>query len=163
MEVLVLGLAFLLMVVGLVGVLVPVLPGLVIVWGVGVASILWQGADPVGWTVVGVLTVLFAAGSAATIVLPARRGREAGATPRSLAAVVLGAIIGFLVLPVFGLLLGALAGLYLGEWQRLGERAAAGASTRAVLTAYGLGVLLELVLATIMLGIWLIAVIARVL
>jgi uncharacterized protein YqgC (DUF456 family) len=160
-EVLVLGLALVLMLVGFAGVLVPVLPGLVIVWLVGVASVLWQGADPVGWTVAGVLTLLFATGSAATIVLPARRGREAGATPRTLATVVLGAIIGFLVLPIFGLLVGALAGLYLGEWGRLGDRVAAGASTRAVLKAYGFGVLVELVLATLMLGVWLVTVLAR--
>jgi len=161
MEALVLVLAFVLMLVGVVGVLVPVLPGLFLIWVVGVASLLWQGGGPSGWAVVAWLTLLLVAGTAATLVLPARRGRQAGATPRSLASVVLGAILGFLVLPVFGLLLGALAGLYLGEWGRLGDRTAAWVSTKAVLAAYGVGVLVKLVVATIMLGSWAIAVVVR--
>ncbi len=161
MELLVLVLAFLLMLVGLVGVVVPVLPGLLIVWLVGVASLLWQGGGPAAWAVVAWLTLLFAAGTVATIILPARRGRQAGASPRSLGPVVLGATIGFVVLPVFGLLIGALAGLYLGEWGRLGDRIEAGRSTRAVLAGYGIGVLLELVLGTIMLASWLLMVVVR--
>ncbi|MFU8839354.1 MAG: DUF456 domain-containing protein [Nitriliruptoraceae bacterium] len=161
MEILVLSLAFLVMLLGLVGVVVPVLPGLLIVWLVGVTSLLWQGGGPVGWGVVTWLTVLFAGGTVATIALPARRGRAAGASPRSLGPVVLGATIGVVVLPVFGLLVGALAGLYLGEWGRLGDRVEAGRSTRAVLAGYGIGVLLELVFGTVMLASWLLTVVLR--
>lgn len=161
MEAFVLVLAFVVMLVGLVGVVLPVLPGLLVVWLVAVASILWQGGGAVAWAVVAWLTVLFAAGTAATILLPARRGKEAGASPRSLGTVVLGATVGFVVLPVFGLLIGALLGFYLGEWARLGDREEAGRSTRAVLAAYGIGVLLELVLGTVLIATWVVTVVVR--
>jgi uncharacterized protein len=160
-EVLVLVFAFVAMLVGLVGVVVPVLPGLLVVWLVAVATILWQGGGAAAWAVIAWLTLLFAAGTAATLVLPARRGRAEGTSPRALGPIVLGASIGMLVLPVFGLLIGALLGLFLGEWGRLGDRAEAWRSTRAVLAAYGLGVLLELVLGTVMIASWLVTVVVR--
>ncbi|MFP4149004.1 MAG: DUF456 domain-containing protein [Nitriliruptoraceae bacterium] len=161
MEVLILVLAFVVMVVGLVGVLVPVLPGLVLVWLAATGSVLWQGTDAIGWAVAAWFTLLFGVGTLATVVLPAQRGRERGVSSASLSAVVLGAIVGMLVLPVLGLPVGALAGLYLGEWHRLGDRVQAGASARAVLAAYGVGVLIELVLGTILVASWLLAVVTR--
>ncbi len=161
MEALVLLLAFLLLLVGLVGVLVPVLPGLVIVWAAGVASVLWQGTDTTGWLVAWWLTGLFALATLITVVLPTRRGRELGATSTSFASGLLGAVAGFFVLPVAGFLIGFVVGLTVGERVRLGEWEAARASTFAVLRAYGLGVLLELLLGLTMVGSWLVAVIAR--
>ena len=161
MDALILGLAFLLMIVGLVGVLVPVLPGLVIVWLAGVGSVLWQGTDTTGWLVAWWLTGLFALGTLATVVLPTRRGRELGASTASLASGLLGAVIGFFVLPVAGFPVGFLAGLTIGERTRLGEWAAARRSTLAVLRAYGVGVVIELLSGITMVGSWLIAVIAR--
>jgi len=160
-DALILGLAFLLMIVGLVGVLVPVLPGLVIVWLAGVGSVLWQGTDTTGWLVAWWLTGLFALGTLATVVLPTRRGRELGASTASLASGLLGAVIGFFVLPVAGFPVGFLAGLTIGERTRLGEWAAARRSTLAVLRAYGVGVVIELLSGITMVGSWLIAVIAR--
>lgn len=161
MEALVLVLAFLVMVAGLVGVLVPVLPGLVLVWVAGVASVLWQGTDTTGWLVAWWLTGLFALGTLATVVLPTKRGREMGASTASLAGGLLGAVIGFVVLPVAGFPIGFLAGLAIGERVRLGEWEAARASTLAVLRAYGIGVVIELLLGITMVGSWLVAVIAR--
>lgn len=161
MEAVVLGIAFLAMLVGMVGVVVPVLPGLLIVWLVGVSSLLWQGADTVGWLVAAWLTGLFALGTLATVLLPARRGREAGATTASFATGLTGAVLGFFVLPVAGFLVGFVVGLLLGERGRLGEWEAARRSTLEVLRGYGLGVLLELVLGVTMVGSWLVAVVVR--
>ena len=161
MELLVLAIALLAMLVGMVGVVVPVMPGLLVVWLAGCATLLWQAPDVAGWVVAGVLTVLFGLGTAATIYLPTRRGRASGLTWRTGAVVLLGAVIGVVVLPVAGLLVGALVGLYLGERVRLRGHAAAWASTSQVLRAYGAGVLVELVIGVMMIGIWAVAVLVR--
>ncbi len=161
MEAVVLGLAFVAMLIGLVGVVVPVLPGLLVVWLVGAASVLWQGTDAAGWVVAAWLTGLFALGTLATVVLPARRGREAGATTGSFAFALLGAVLGFFVVPVAGFLLGFVLGLLVGERGRLGEWEAARSSTLAVLRGYGLGVLMELIVGVTMVGSWLVAVLLR--
>ena len=161
MELLVLVLALVVMLVGLVGVVVPVMPGLLIVWLASVGTLLWQGTDITGWVLAGVLTVLFGLGTAATLYLPARTGRRGGLTAGTLGAVFAGALVGFVVVPVAGLLLGAAAGLYLGERLRLGGHQPAWASTVSVLRAYGVGVLVELVIGITMIGLWAGAVLLR--
>ncbi len=161
MEFAVLLLALLLMLVGMVGVLIPVLPGIAVVWAVGVVTLLWQDLDAVGWAVTAWLTVLLVLGTLATVVLPARRGQQAGAPASTLAGAAFGAVVGFFVLPVLGFLIGGLAGLLLAERARLGQWAPARASTTAVLRGYGAGVLVELVLGVVMISSWLVAVSLR--
>ena len=146
----------LVMVVGLVGVVVPVLPGTALVLAAGVA---WAALVVDGgagrWVVVGVMTVLFVAGLVLKYALPGRR--LAGDLPRStLALAALGAAVGFVVLPPLGLLLGAVVGTYAAEARRLGGGAPARASTVRVLKAVGLGVLAELTAAVLMVGTWLV-------
>jgi uncharacterized protein len=160
-ELLVLGLALAMMVVGMLGVVVPVMPGLLLVWLAACLSLLWQAGDATGWALVGMQTVLFALGTVATVYLPARTGRAGGLGARSAAITLLGAGLGFVLVPVIGLLLGAAVGLYLGERSRLGGHEAALASTGQVLRAYGVGVLVELLLGTVMIATWLVAVLLR--
>ena len=161
MELLVLALALVAMLLGLVGVVVPVMPGLLIVWLAGVGTLLWQEADLTGWFVAGVLTVLFGLGTAATLYLPARTGRRGGLTAGTVGAVLAGALVGFVVVPVAGLILGAAVGLYLGERLRLGGHQQAWASMWTVLRAYGVGVLVELVIGITMIGLWAVVVVLR--
>jgi uncharacterized protein len=161
MDLLVLLLALAVMLVGLVGAVVPVVPGLLLVWAAAVASILWQGTDAAGWAVAGVLTVLFAVATVATVYLPTRRGRQGGVPASTLGYTVLGAAVGFVVVPVVGLLLGAGLGLYLGERRRLGDHERAWASTGRVARAYGAGVAVQLVVGVTMILIWGVAVTVR--
>jgi uncharacterized protein YqgC (DUF456 family) len=161
LEPLVVGLTLLVMLAGMVGVVVPVMPGLLLVWVAGVGTLLWQGTDVVGWTVAGVLTALFLVGSGATLWLPTRQGRRGGVPGRSLGVALLGALVGFFLVPVLGLVLGAFAGLLYAEHRRLGDWPRARASVGQVLRAYGIGVLVELVVGVVMIATWLVTVLAR--
>lgn len=146
----------LVMVVGLVGVVVPVLPGTALVLAAGVA---WAALVVDGgagrWAVVGVMAALFAAGLVLKYALPGRR--LSAELPRStLLATAVGAGIGFVVLPPLGLLLGAVVATYAVEARRVGSGAPARDSTVRVLKAVGLGVLAELTAAVLMVGTWLV-------
>lgn len=147
--------------IALVGVVVPVLPGLLIVWILGVGTTLWVGADTTGWVIAGVLTALFAAGTAATIWLPARQGRQGGAPASSMWTAALGGLVGFFVIPVVGLLVGAAGGLYVAEQRRLGSGEQARSSVVSVVRAYGVGVVIELVLGLLMIIVWLVGALVR--
>lgn len=127
---------------GLVGIVVPVLPGSVLVLA---AVLVWTVLDGSGtaWAVFAVATALLAAGAVAKYAVPGRRLRTAGVPRRTLVAGGLLGIVGFFVVPVVGLVLGFVLGVYLAESQRLG-RAQAWPSTRHALLAAGLSVLLEL-------------------
>jgi uncharacterized protein len=154
-------LAVLVMLVGLFGVVIPVLPGLLLVWLTSVGTTLWMGTDASGWAVAALLTVMFAAGTAASIWLPARQGRRGGAPTSSLAAAALGAFVGFFLIPVVGLLIGGGLGFVLAEFRRFGEWQPAFRSLARVIGAYGIGVLIELVIGVMMIGTWVVAVILR--
>jgi uncharacterized protein len=52
-------------------------------------------------------------------------------------------VVGFFVVPVVGLLIGFVLGVYLAELQRVGRRLA-GPTTRSALRAVGVSILIEL-------------------
>jgi uncharacterized protein YqgC (DUF456 family) len=140
--------------VGLVGVLVPVLPGLLLVWG---AVALWsvEESSTAGWVVLGVVTALFVGGTVVKYVVPGRRLRQAG-VPWTSSAVGAGlGVVGFFVIPVVGLLIGFVLGVYLAERARLGGHPAAWGSTKHALAAAGWSMLIELTAGIAMALTWL--------
>ena len=74
----------------------------------------------------------------------------------------LAGIVGFFVVPVVGLLLFFLAGLFLAEYVRLRDPRRAWRSALAALKGTGLGMLAELGLALLASGLWLGAVLSGV-
>jgi uncharacterized protein len=157
----VIGLTLAVMLVGLVGVVVPVLPGVVLVGAAGIVATFVLGIDAAGWVLVVVLAVVTLAGAGASYVLPTRKGLKSDVARSSLALAAALGIVGFFVIPVVGLVVGALGGLFLGELGRHGDRDRAWASTRGVLKAYGVGVLVELGAALLLVATWLVGTLAR--
>ena len=149
------GLVCVAVLVGLVGVVVPVLPGTVLILG---AVLVWAAltGTVTGWGVLALVAGLLVAGAVVKYVVPGRRLRTDGVPRRTL---VLGAVVGavgFFVVPLVGLVLGFVAGVYLSELQRVG-RGAAWRSTRSALRAVGVSVLIELTAALAAAGTWLVA------
>ncbi len=148
------------MLVGLLGVVLPFFPGLPVVWTAALAYGIFAGFGAVGWIAFGAITFLLVAGMAAAFVLPKRHVSAAGA-PRStvLAGLALG-VIGFFVVPVVGLPLGAALGVLLAERARLGEWGRAWISTKALIIGVGVGVLVQLGAGIGMVGCWVVWVVA---
>ncbi|GAB3597851.1 DUF456 domain-containing protein [Angustibacter peucedani] len=143
--------------VGLVGVVVPVLPGLLLVLGAVLAWAL-ERQDAGGWVVLAVVAAVFAVGQVVKYLLPGRRLREAGVpTSTMLLAVALG-VVGFFVIPVVGVFVGFVLGVYLAERLRLHTHAAAWPSTKHALKAAGWSVLIELTTGLLMGAVWLVGV-----
>ena len=147
-------LAGLLMAVGLAGVVVPAVPGTALILGAGAGwAALVEETGTGRWVVVGIMGALFVAGLVAKYVLPGRR--LSGELPRStLLLGGLGAVVGFFVIPVIGLLVGGVLGVYLAEVRRLGPGAEARRSTVQVLKAVGVGILAELTAGVLMVATW---------
>jgi uncharacterized protein YqgC (DUF456 family) len=144
--------AGLLVLTGLVGILVPVLPGLVlVVGGIGLWAV--PRNDAVGWTVLGAAVALAVAGSIVKYLLPGRRMRDAGVPSRTLVMGGVLGIVGFFAVPVVGLFLGFVLGVYLAEVGRVG-RARAWPSARHTLGAVGWSVLIELAAGLLAAAIW---------
>ncbi|MGW5076267.1 DUF456 domain-containing protein [Rhodococcus sp. NPDC004095] len=145
-------------VVGLVGIVLPILPGALLVLG---AIAVWAIAvgTATGWIVFGVAALLLVVSGVVKYTWPGRRMRDAGVPNRSLVIGALVGIVGFFVVPVIGLLLGFLLGTYLSEAQRHRTHADAWRSTVHATKAVGLSILVELLGALLAAGVWLGAVI----
>ncbi len=144
----------LLMVLGLVGVVVPALPGLLLIWGAGVAWVWLDGAGTARIVVGGALTLLLVVGTAAKYVLPARTASGSGAPRGVLALGTIGAIVGFFVIPVVGFVIGGVGVVFVAEWVRVHDVRRALRATLAVLRAVGIGMLVELTTAVLMIAVW---------
>jgi uncharacterized protein YqgC (DUF456 family) len=143
--------------VGLAGIVVPVLPGSVLI---GASLLVWAiaVASPVGWIVLGIGAVALTAGMLSGSVLTGRTMKNRQIPAWSvLAGVVLG-IVGFFVIPVVGLLVGFALGLFLSELARQRSFRAASSSSVAALKAIGLGVVVEFGFAAVAGGSWILGV-----
>lgn len=146
----------LVVVAGLVGVVVQVLPGSVLVLGaIGVWAAVTGGA--VAWTAFAVGAVAVVAAAVVKYVLAGRHLTRAGVpTSSTVWGGVLG-IIGFFAVPVVGLLLGFPLGVWLAELVRRRDARAAWTATRAALWATGITIVVELAGALVATAAWLIA------
>ena len=140
----------LLIAIGLVGIVVPALPGDLLVGG---AILLWAVLTGGGAWAFGLLGVaLVVLGMVVKYVVPGRRMRDAGVSRSSLVLGGVLGIIGFFVIPVVGLAIGFVLGVFLAE-SRAG-RADAGKATFAAVKAVGLAVLIEFTFCVVAAAVW---------
>lgn len=142
------------MALGLVGTVIPMVPGLAVIWLAGLVYGIVSGFGGVGVGAFTVMTVLLALGTVGSYLLPHRAGVRAGAGRASLRLGIVGAVAGFFLIPVLGLPIGAVVGVLLGERQRLGDWGRAWATTRQVVLGFGLGALLEIASGLVMVLSW---------
>lgn len=142
----------LLVLVGLFGILVPVLPGTLLVL---LGILVWASEEgtTAAWSVFGVAAVFLAVGMVVKYAVPGRRLKAAVPT-RTLVVGGLVAVVGFFVIPVVGMLVGFPVGVYVAERVRLGADGA-WPSTRAALRAVATSILIELVAALVATAVWL--------
>jgi uncharacterized protein YqgC (DUF456 family) len=151
--------AGLLIIVGLAGVVVPVIPGLLFVWA-GVLVWFVDDRTTSRMLVLIAVTLVLILGSVIKYLVPGRRLREQGVPWGTLALGGVLGIVGFFVIPVLGLFLGFVLGVYLAEQYRLRDSTTAWRSTRAALVAVGFSMLIELATGLLATAIWAGAVIA---
>ena len=148
------------MAIGVAGTVVPFVPGLGLVWLAALAYGLAAGFGVAGWIVFPAITTLGLGGLAAGIVLPHRGARSGGATSLSLTLGAAMAIVGFFVVPIVGLPLGGVLGIFVGELIRTQDATLAWRATSATLKGFGLATLAEVAFGLAMVTVWLIWVVS---
>jgi uncharacterized protein YqgC (DUF456 family) len=138
---------------GVVGVLVPFLPGSALVGG---AVLLWAAVTggATAWLLAAVALAVLVAGAVTKYAVPGRRLQAAGVPTRTLFLGGVVGVVGFFVVPVVGLVLGFLAGVFLAEWHRLGDPGRARTATGQAVRAVGVGMLIELGAALVAAAVW---------
>ena len=138
--------------IGIVGILFPILPGSILVLGaIGVWSFQVGGAT--AWTVFAVAAVLLIGGTVVKYAVPGRQMKTSGVPNSTLFVGAACAVGGFFILPIVGILVGFVLGIYLAEFRRLGSQRA-WPSTKTAMKAVGTSIAIELLAALLAAGAW---------
>ena len=146
------------LVIGLLGLLIPIFPGLTVMWVATLVYALIQSASGlmgrVDWVLFGLITVLMLAGNVVDNIIIARHIRERAIPWSSILVGYAAGLIGSIFLtPLVGLV-AAPGGLLAAEYWRLRDRDAAFASTKAYMTGWGFSLLARLGIGVLMIGLW---------
>ncbi|WP_114854263.1 DUF456 domain-containing protein [Brachybacterium sp. YJGR34] len=137
------GLAY---IVGLTGIIVPVLPGTITIVA---ATLVWAivvGGWP-AWVAFGLVLVFGVIGMGTSYVLTGRRLQQAEVPMWPIYVGIAAGIVGFFVIPLLGLPIGFLLGLYIAEAARTKDLRQGLTSMSVALKALGIGILIEFSLA----------------
>src|SRR5699024_5092815 len=153
------AIVLLVVVIGLIGAVVQVVPGGGAL--VGVAVVVWSilTGGQVGWTVGIIAAVAVVVAEVGKYFLAGRYLGRGGVPTRTLIIGALAGIVGFFVIPVLGLPIGFVLGTYLAESVRQPNQREARHSTGLALRAVGLAILVELAgaliaTAALLIGMW---------
>lgn len=143
------ALAVLFILVGMVGVVLPILPGTFLIWltvfffyvierALGFAAI-----DPISF---GAITAIAIVAGTSDFWLPLLGARRSGSSRRAMVTGMIGAVIGTFALPIplVGTIVGYAIGVLLGEYQKHGEWDRAVRASAGGLAGWGVATLLQL-------------------
>lgn len=142
------GAAALLLVVGVLGTIIPILPGSLLTIGTLLVWA-WVLGSTASWTAALIGVALAVVGMSASAILTGRKMRREQIPRGPVIVGVIVGVIGMLIVPVVGLFLGFALGLLLAEYARRKDLAAAWRSSVEAMKSMGLGMLLECACASL--------------
>lgn len=144
--------------VGLVGIIVPILPGGLLVFS---AIAVWAIAEKTSaaWVTLGVAAALFLLAEVIKYAWPVRRMRRADVRTSILVVGGVCGVVGFFVIPVIGLLIGFVAGVFVAELALRRDVTRAWVSTWHALKGVALSVGVEFTGALLAAVLWVCAVV----
>ncbi|BBX19310.1 hypothetical protein CRI77_00055 [Mycolicibacterium duvalii] len=143
--------------VGLAGIILPILPGAALVIG-AIAVWAFVVGTATSWVVFGVAAVLIGAATVIKYTWPVKRMRAADVRTSVLVAGGVAGIVGFFVIPVIGLLIGFVLGVFAAEMGIRRDVRRAWASTVHALKGVALSVGVELTGALLATMVWVVGV-----
>ncbi len=132
--------------VALAGIVVPILPGTIIIL---ISTLIWaivMGSWP-AWICFGIVTVFSILGMTANWLITGRSLKKNEVPTWPILVGIASGIVGIFVIPFLGLLIGFVAGLYIAESLRLKDWSQGLRSAWIAIKALGIGLAVELLLA----------------
>jgi uncharacterized protein YqgC (DUF456 family) len=149
------------MLVGLFGLLVPIFPGIVVIWLAALGYGVVTGFTTLGWVLFAVITLLMITGTTIDNVLMSAKAHKEGAAWYSIGLGMLAGILGTIFFPPFGGLIAAPLVMWLLEYLRLRDVTKSLASLRGMAIGWGASFVVRFMLGLAMIGIWLVWAINR--
>ena len=111
------GLVLLVMFIGMIGNLIPGVPGTSLIFTAGIIHQLYFGdSGGIGWFWIFVLGILMAASFLIDYIASLLGAKTLGATWRGMLGALIGIILGLILLPPFGIIIGPFVGAIIFEW-----------------------------------------------
>jgi uncharacterized protein YqgC (DUF456 family) len=129
---------YLIMAVGLIGMIIPIYPGVVIIWAAALIYGFITGFATLEIWVLVLITALMIVGTLVDNVLMGGKARQAGASWISIAGALLAGVAGTFAFPPLGGIVAAPTLLFLLEYARLRDSQKAWGVTKGLLTGWGL-------------------------
>ena len=149
------------MLVGLFGLIVPVFPGIAVIWLAALGYGVTTGFTTLGWVLFTVITILFITGAVIDNILMSAKAHKEGAAWSSLALGVLAGILGTVFFPPFGGLIAAPLVVFLIEYIRQRDFKKALLTLRGLAIGWGSAFVVRFLIGAAMIGVWLVWAINR--
>ena len=151
-------LTFAVLIFGLLGLLIPVFPGLVVMWiailiyaivQAGLGNMTW-----VSWLLFVLITLLMIGGNISDNIIIAKHVRDKDVPWSSILwSFAAGIVVSLFFTPIMGIIASPVA-LYLAEWRRLKDKTLAMANTKAWMTGWGWSVAARMGIGAVMIVFW---------
>lgn len=142
------------MLLGLLTLLIPILPGLVIMWlaalGYGIAS----GFNTLGIVLMVIITILAVAGSLVDNLFMGVGARRGGASWSTILVALVAGLVGTVAFPPLGGFIAAPLAVLLLEYIKLGDLGKAWAALRGMAAGFGAAVVVRFLIGLIILSLW---------
>lgn len=142
------GAAALLLVVGVLGTIIPILPGSLLTIGTLLVWA-WVLGSTASWTAALIGVALAVVGMSASAILTGRKMRREQIPRGPVIIGVIVGVVGMFIVPVVGLFLGFALGLLLAEYARRKDLASAWRSSVEAMKSMGFGMLIECACASL--------------
>lgn len=158
-QVLLVGLALLIMIVGVIGEILPAVPGMILIWVAALVYTIVDGFDRVGWWTIGLMILIWLIASGIDMIATWVTAKKIGVSWWGLGLSILGTIIGTIVFNFWGMLIGMIAGALIGEYIYHREIIKSLKAGAAVIIGHIFGGVLKLMMAMTMILIFLVGVV----
>jgi uncharacterized protein YqgC (DUF456 family) len=147
-----------LLVFGLLGLLIPIFPGLTVMWiGTLIYAIIQASIGNmnwVDWLLFVLITILMIGGNIADNIIIAKHVRDKDVPWGSIIwAFIAGVVVSLILTPIAGMIASPV-GLFLAEWRRLKDRPKALANTKAWMTGWGWSLAARFGIGVVMIIFW---------
>jgi uncharacterized protein len=148
------GVTLFVMLIGLLGILIPLFPGIIIIWLAAMVYGLVVGFNLLGWIMFILITLAMIAGVTVDNVLMGLGARKGGASWWSIGASLLAGILGTLLLPPFGGLIAAPLVVLLIEFRRVRDWKKAREAFKGLAVGWGLSFAASFGIGVLMICLW---------
>lgn len=142
------------MIIGVVGILIPIIPGMLLIWLSTLIFVIFTGFEALSIAAFIVITLIAAITGTADFWLSAWGAQKGGASKRSLFWGIVGSLAGTLALPLIGTIIGYALGILLSEYQQRADWQSALRASLGGVAGWGLATAVQLGGAIIIIGVF---------